>query len=109
MRLNPRCPELRGAANPNQARYHCPFAVPIRRSNIPGHIGFRMEKLGQNIKFLIFSEMSKALYFLFSRGIQFQSWVAQPKTPSHPSQNSLWEQPVDHHLRSGDYRFCLKV
>ena len=25
MRLNPRCHELRGAANPNQARYHCPL------------------------------------------------------------------------------------
>ena len=37
MRLNPRCPELRGAAKPNQARYHCPFAVPIRRSSMPGH------------------------------------------------------------------------
>ena len=35
MRLNPRCPELRGAANPNQARYQCPLAVPIRRSSMP--------------------------------------------------------------------------
>ena len=56
MRLNPRCPELRGAENRNQARYHCPFAVPIRRSNIPGHRGFGMERLGRNIKFSFFSE-----------------------------------------------------
>ena len=59
MRLNPRCPELRGAANPNEAHYHCPFAVPIRISSISGHRGFRMEKLGRNIKFLFFSEMTE--------------------------------------------------
>ena len=64
MRLNPRCPELRGAANPNRARYHCPFAVPIRRSSMPRHRGFRMEKLGRNIKLSIFSEMTvKILIF----------------------------------------------
>ena len=34
MRLNPSCPELRGAANPNQVRHHCLFAVPIRRSSM---------------------------------------------------------------------------
>ena len=59
MRINPRCPELRGAANPNQACYHCPFAVPILRSSMPaGYRGFRMEKLGRNIKFSFFSEMT---------------------------------------------------
>ena len=58
MHLNPRCPELRGAANQNQARYHCPFDVPILRSSMPGHIGFRMEKLGQITKFSFFSEMT---------------------------------------------------
>ena len=58
MRLNPRYPELRGAANPNQARYHCLFTVPIRRSSMPGHRGFRTEELGRNIKFSIFSEMT---------------------------------------------------
>ena len=36
MRLNYRCPELRGAENPNQARYHCPFAVPLRRPACQG-------------------------------------------------------------------------
>ena len=51
MCLNPRCPELRGAANPNQARCHCLFAVTTRRSSMPGHRGFRMEKLGRNIIF----------------------------------------------------------
>ena len=58
MRLNPRCPELKGAANLNQARYHCSFADPIRRSSMPGHRGFRMEKFGRNIKLSIFSEMT---------------------------------------------------
>ena len=58
MRLNPRCPELRGAANPHQARYHCLFAVPIRRSSMPGHRGFRLAKLGRNIKSSFFSEMT---------------------------------------------------
>ena len=58
MRLNSRCPELRGAANPNQARYYCPFAVPIRRSSMTGHKGFRMEKLDRNMKFSIFYEMT---------------------------------------------------
>ena len=81
IRLNPRCPELRGAANPNQARYHCPFAVPIRRSSMPGHKGFRMEKLGRNMKFFFFSKMTEDLDFLISRGIQFQSWVAASKKP----------------------------
>ena len=37
MRLNSQCPELRGAANPNQARYFCPFAIPIRGSSMAGH------------------------------------------------------------------------
>ena len=50
--------ELRGAANPNQARYHCPFAVQIRRSSMPGHREYRMERLGRNIKLSIFSEMT---------------------------------------------------
>ena len=51
MRLNPRCAALIGAENhPIQARYQCPFAVPIRRSSMPGYIGFRMEKLSLNIK-----------------------------------------------------------
>ena len=63
MRLNARCPELGGAANPNQARYHCPFAVPIRRSSMPGHRGFTMEKLGQNIEFSFFSEMTEDVFF----------------------------------------------
>ena len=85
MRLNPRCPELRGAANPIQARYQCPFAVPIRRSSMPGHRRFRMEKLNKNIKFFIFSEMTVDLAFLLSRGMQFQSWGPQPKKPFHPS------------------------
>ena len=58
MRLNPRCSELRGAANPNQVSYHCPFAVPIRRSIMPEHRGFRMEKLGRNMKFSFFCEMT---------------------------------------------------
>ena len=62
MRLNPRCAELRGAENPNQARYQCPFAVPIRRSSMPGYIGFRMEKLGININFSIFSEMTLKIW-----------------------------------------------
>ena len=91
MHLNPRCPELRGAVNLNQDRYHCPYAVPIRRSSIPGHRGFRMEKLGRNIKFSFFSRNDcEDLDFLISRGIQFQSWAgggrgAQPKKPFHPS------------------------
>ena len=71
-----------------------------------------MEKLGRNIKFSIFSEMTCVdLDFLISRGIglQFQSWGPQPKKPFHPSWSSLWEQPVDHHLKSGDYGFCLKI
>ena len=34
MRLNPRCPELRGAANPNEAHIHCDFTAPIRRSSM---------------------------------------------------------------------------
>ena len=71
MRINPRCPELRGAANPNQARYHRPFAVPIRRSSMPGHRGFRMLKFGRNGKFLFFSEMTEDLDSLMSKGIQF--------------------------------------
>ena len=29
MRLNPQCPERRGAANPNQARYHCLIIVRL--------------------------------------------------------------------------------
>ena len=49
-RLNPRCLELRGAANPNQAHYHCPFTVPIRQSSISEYRGFRMENFGRNIK-----------------------------------------------------------
>ena len=56
--LNHRYSELRGAENPNQARYHCPFAIPIRRSSMPGHRGFRMERLGRNIMSSIFSEMT---------------------------------------------------
>ena len=82
MSLNPRCAELRGGANPKQARYHCPFAVPIRWFSMPGHRGFRMEKLGRNIKFLIFFRNgSEDLDFLISRGIQFQSWgTATEKT-----------------------------
>ena len=32
----------------NQAHCHCPFVVPIRRSSLPEHRGFRMEKLGYN-------------------------------------------------------------
>ena len=57
-RLNPSCPELRGVANPNQARYYCPFAVPARRSSMPGHRGFRMEKFPSSI----FSEMTVKIY-----------------------------------------------
>ena len=72
MRMN-RYPELRGAANPYQARYHCSFAFPIRRSCMPGHRGFRMDKFGRNIKFSFFSEMTVDLEFLITRGIQSQS------------------------------------
>ena len=100
-----RCPELRGARNPNQAHFHCPLAVPIRRSSMPEHRGFRMENLGRNIKFLIFFEMTvKIQISSISR-----AGGQRPKRPFHPFYNSLWEQPVDHVLRSGDYGFCLKV
>ena len=53
-RLNRRCQELRGAVNPNQARYHCLFTFPIRmirRSSMPKHRGLKMEKLGRNTSF----------------------------------------------------------
>ena len=35
-RLNHRCPELRGAANPNRAHNYCTFTVPSRRSSNAG-------------------------------------------------------------------------
>ena len=35
-----------------------------------------MEKLGRNVKFFIFSEMTENGIFLFTRTIQFQSWGA---------------------------------
>ena len=86
MRLIPRCPKLRGAANPNHARYHCPFAFLIRRSSMPGHIGFRMEKAWSKYKvFIFFRNDCEDFDFLISRGIQFQSWGPQPKKPFHPS------------------------
>ena len=47
MRLNYRCPELRGVANPNQARYHCPFAVPIRRSSMTGREALGWKRLAE--------------------------------------------------------------
>ena len=78
MRLNPRCPELRGVANPNQA--HCPFAVPIRRSSMPGRRGFRMEKIGRNIKL----NDCEDLDFLITRGIQFQSFGAATEKALSP-------------------------
>ena len=71
--LNPWCPELRGAANPNQVHYYSSFAVPIRRSSMPGHRWFRMEKLGRNIRFSDLFFISKA-----GRG-------AQSKNTFHPS------------------------
>ena len=64
--LNPQCPELRGTANTNQAYSHCPFTVPIRRSIITEHRGFRMEWLWRFRFFILW-------------GIQFQSWVSQLK------------------------------
>ena len=40
--------------------------------------------------------------FLISRGIQFQSWGG--------GRNQKTFSPIlNHHLRSGDYGFCLKV
>ena len=66
--LNPQYPEIRGAANPSQARYHFPLAVPTRRSSISGHIDDCVDS-----------------DFLFSRGIQFQSCGPQPKKPFYPS------------------------
>ena len=56
MRLNPRCPELRGAANPNQARFYCPLAIPFRRSSMTGHD--RTGWKNRNIKFSFFFEMT---------------------------------------------------
>ena len=49
-----RCPEPRGACNPNQSHHQCPFTVPTRRSSMPEHRRFRMEKLGRNIKLYSF-------------------------------------------------------
>ena len=94
MHLNPPCPEHRRVANSNQARFHCPFAISIRRSSMPGLREFR------NIKFRFFN---------LKRDTIPELGGAQPKKPFHPSLNSLWEQPIHHDLRSGDYGFCLKV
>ena len=75
MGLNCWCPELRGAASPNQARYYCPFAVPNRRSSMPRHRGFKMEKLGQNKKFNFFSEITVKIWIFSSQeGYNFRAW-----------------------------------
>ena len=45
MGLNYRCSELRGVANPNQARYHFPFAVP--RSSMTGREALGWKRLAE--------------------------------------------------------------
>ena len=60
-----------------------------------------MEKLGQNIKFSILSEMTEDLDFFYLKRDTI-SELGRGATTKAPS-------PILEHLRSGDYGFCLKV
>ena len=62
-RLNPWCPELRGPENSSRAHY--PFTVPLRRSSMPEHRGFRMGKLGRIIVFNFSGMNVKIQFFSF--------------------------------------------
>ena len=102
-RLNHQCPKLRGAANPNQAYYRCPFTV--RWSNMPENRGFRMEKPGRNIKvFIFFRNGCEDLDFFVSRGIQFQSCLAATEnSPFTHLRAHSGKKTIDHQSNSSHY------
>ena len=91
-RLNSRSSELRGAAHPNQVHYY------RSTSSITGtHRIYDRKAWPKFNVFNIFqNDCGDADCYIF-RG------RPQPKKHYHPSWNSLWEQPVNHHLRSGVY------
>ena len=65
MLQSPRCPELRGAANPSQARYHGPFAVRIRR---PSMLDLGWKSLAKIYSYHFFPKWLKIWIFFIIKG-----------------------------------------